>query len=553
MCIYSILVDFISKDSNTNYMFLRSIRSVLNAINFYLFVGLTVLLNILPGEAITIDGVYDGKVYLCNNEENRTVTIKFDKNENPSDYTFDWYDSKSPTTSLGTDSSKVLSVNDAENEICVKITHKGTNESNIQKFKVARSNQISIQNIYDDYKNNWLTNQNLKLCKKSSVKIHPELSNSDLSSVVYEWSKDVDKNGNKTKEKVGGNSEFLNVASPGNYHLTVSQYGCKVSKDFSISAADMVSLSGNDGLCDDEGELNLSASGMNSYEWKGNNIAPNGSSATVKETGTYTVIGKQEYNNAICWDTLTFVVKKKEALDLQVEGVTALCPGKTETSLTANVTNDDASDLDYSWSDDNGHDGSGGDLSNIGVGTYTITVSSNSGNKCPSTKVITVAKVDTVSKPQISGKLLICSGSSASLTIKNLDLATCNWYYGDSLCFVTHQGSSERAEPKWIGDYHVVGYTLGGCESKPTKFSLSKVNLPAVVLDTVKPCGDAPVSVKATYADSLTFNWGVSINKQPKSYVGTAVKNGGDYINTIEVSQTSKITAKVVDKNTSVS
>ena len=532
-------------------MYFRSVRSVLNAINFYSLVGLAMLLNTLPGGAITIDGVYDGKAYLCPSSNSNTLTVRAEKGEYLSDYSFEWWEGDNK---LSNSYSREITNTDERKKFYLKYTNKNTGAIGKIPFIVDHIYYMGNLKVTNSYGHDVINNdKDFHLCKDSIYKLQVTSVEVSVNGSTSSVSKGLTYNWIKNGKIISSDADYQ-VTEAGMYTVKVSYLGCTLPQDISILPANRLVITGNTELCAG-GQLNITASNYDSYRWSSNidshsESSDKGEKSTAiisKSDETYWVVGTKTYQaniNNTCKDSASFHVSKKEALDVKISGVTAFCPGKQATTLVAEVGDLDKSNLSFVWQKDGLQVGNTESIDITEAGTYKVEVTQN--GSCTGTDSKDIDKTEHVNDP-IRRDTFICKGESIGLKGKGVDLASFEWFNkGVSMGVTEGQANMEFLHE---GIYSVVGYTANKCKSKEIFFTLREADLPAVVISPVQPCGKDPQPVNAYYADSLMFNWqDDAFSLKPK-----VVKDGIGDISTITVNKNSKVTAFVKTKITGCS
>ncbi|MBK8659246.1 MAG: gliding motility-associated C-terminal domain-containing protein, partial [Bacteroidetes bacterium] len=184
----------------------------------------------------------------------------------------------------------------------------------------------------------------------------------------------------------------ITTSQSGTFFMTgADANGCQYlsnSITVTVNPAPVLSLvSSQDETCfgDNDGSITVNATGGQSpynFDW---NTTPVQSGATASNlaAGSYDAIATDGNG---CADTATYTISSPAQLILNIDNVTgASCFGFTDASVTVSTTGGN-SPYTYNWS--NGSVGS--ILSNVGAGTYSVTV--NDINNCSETSSMAVAE-----------------------------------------------------------------------------------------------------------------------------------------------------------------
>lgn len=406
---------------------------------------------------------------------------------------------------MGTGNIKTFGTEYAQKSVYVR----KKSSSDVKEVKIGNIDYIGIDNI--DQGNSGY------LCVGGSVELKPvenyngrlENKSFNVSSYVenrkYEWIYDGE---------VVGETRLFNAKKSGTYTLKFSNNECVVKKTVVVeSERKLLQISGTDAICNG-GSLILEVGGMDTYEWKGN-VSPieGNKKVRISSAGEYTVVGSTTIGG--CKDSITFKINEKEALDVKIDGVYALCEGENSTEITAYVAGMSSEDLSFTWSDEDGEFISNNPKITIDkVGTYTVTVSDEN---CDGENNVNVKRVSNVGPISLEpdGKVYICAGKKKSITGDGNNLVKFRWY--DSNGIEIKGKDDKTVEINVEGIYSVKGYTTEGCVSDSKEFTAQVVDNPGLILPELKPCiGDNP-ELRAQCADSLTFIWDSKTPDYPNS------------------------------------
>ncbi|MCQ2193421.1 MAG: gliding motility-associated C-terminal domain-containing protein [Paludibacteraceae bacterium] len=465
------------------------------------------------------------EVFLCQNSTSVDINIS---SPGLSTSVYEWFSDEDCKTKIGEGTTYTASATYEQKSIYVR--RKGTN-NDVREVKVGKLDWVGINQIKQG-------NEGC-LCKGGSVELTPfvgysgrinnESFNQDANTetLAYEWIYD----GARV-----GRTEKYNAEQPGTYTLKFSTNGCQVEQTVVVAAKkELLRLTGADQLCNG-GSLVIEVGGMDTYQWTGA-VAPIEGNKKVKIStpGEYKVVGSSNIGG--CKDSLSFTIKEKEALDVKIDGIYALCPGSTSTTLTALVEGVPNETLRFEWTD-----GYGNTMSNNAnitieeIGTYNVVVSDGNCNGGNTTTVLNVNNVGAISvQPE---DVIICAGYAKTVTARGDNLVKFKWF--DSLGNEVNGKTQDQVELKKEGNYSVIGYTKEGCPSERMQFPTRVVDNPSLIVPDLKPCvGDEP-ELMAQFADSLNFQWVVPT---PNEYLNSREK-------TIKISKDGTYKARVTDLTT---
>ena len=432
------------------------------------------------------------QVFLCPGATSVDVEIEMPGSASS---VYEWFSDKDCKSSLGDGTLKTIDSKYSQKSVFVR--KKGTSE--VKEVKIGNFDYIGIDNI--------VQGNSGYLCIGGSVELNPvenyngrlENKSIDVNDYVddckYEWIYDGE---------MVGDSKIYNARKSGTYTLRFSNNGCVVKKTVVVEEEKkLLQISGSDAICNG-GSLVLEVGGMDKYEWKGNVSLIDGSKKVrISSAGGYTVVGTTTIGG--CKDSITFKIKEKEALDVKIDGVYALCPGSTNTVLTAYVAGVPSNDLCFLWYDEFGLPFSEEPSITVEkVGTYKVTVSDENCEGANNVNVDVVSNVGPVTlKPE--GEVIICAGQKASVTGGGTNLISFRWYGPDGNEIIGKDDKTVEINKE--GFYHVQGYTTEGCPSEREEFKARVVDNPGLILPELKPCEGDTAELRAQSADSLKFVW----------------------------------------------
>ncbi|MCQ2190192.1 MAG: immunoglobulin domain-containing protein [Paludibacteraceae bacterium] len=436
-----------------------------------------------------VDGLYEGTIYACD-ENNGNVQI------NLTGYslskTYKWYSDKECKNEINTGYSFNYTLK--ENNASIYVIDVSI-PNDIKEIKVAKHYRIDG---YIDKKKEFL-------CKNGDVELtaiptSKGNANNVSASVIYKWSKD-----GKEIENVENVSSYK-ATEGGTYSVVLNHLGCTREIKTVIPSAPELKVSGVEKLCAG-GAITLDATGMDSYEWTGsNNFSQSGSQVTITTPGTYKVVGRKNE----CTDEKNFDIETKDNIDVDIVGPTTLCPGTSETTLTASTG---SGSYTYVWT----YQAMNGDRT-IGapeileaktqsivvnrLGKYKVDVKLN-GQTCKGSNFTTLTEAEEVGEVSVVPMpVVICAGYSATVSAKGTNLTRFDWTGNDGF-----SDSGEKVKLTEAGVYSVQAYSKQGCPSKIMSFDATMVNNPAIVIEKKYPCIGDDVYIEALCSDTLTFFW----------------------------------------------
>jgi trimeric autotransporter adhesin len=197
----------------------------------------------------------------------------------------------------------------------------------------------------------------------------------------------------------GGTGQGINVSSPGNYSVTVTDAnGCSGSATSTVveHPLPILSINGVDSYCAGASTSLSATPGLAAYQWSNNISSP---TIAVSTPGTYSVTASD--NNG-CSSIAAINVTELPLPAPTITGALSFCPGG---STTLGLDN---SYSQYLWS--NGHNGPSTELNAPGNISVTVT----DANGCVNEALAQVS-VHASPQPQISGALAYCQSSSTTL------------------------------------------------------------------------------------------------------------------------------------------
>ncbi len=332
-------------------------------------------------------------------------------------------------------------------------------------------------------------------------------------------------------------SQTISGLPVGTYNVTVTDdNGCIAAGSFVVAqpsavrpnatAIDITCFGSADGIID----LSKAGGGVPPYHYK----LDNGSYQTVSSfsnltAGIYTV---SVLDNNGCEGSETVTINEPPLLEIGLTSSTSTCQGTSNGSINITVSGGTGK-YSYNWTLPNGTTSVKEDLSGIGAGSYTVTVTDANG--CSQTQSFVI---DVVPPPVVTGitNHVLCNNTatgSIDITVAGTGPFTFLWS-GTGVRGVTTEDVSNLV----AGNYSVTVTNFGGCS---TSASFTVTEPAALSFSTVKTditgCGGT---------GSITFT--VAGGTQPYSY---SVDNGVSYSfsNEIQGLAAGNFSVKVKDAN----
>jgi hypothetical protein len=242
----------------------------------------------------------------------------------------------------------------------------------------------------------------------------------------------------------------------------------------------------------DSSTLSVSPTTFDSYFW---NTGSTNTSITVDSSGQYWVTSIENG----CYKTSIVEVVVNPSPTPLIDGYPYACGGSTD------LYSDSLIYTSYLWSN-----ASTNDSVNVGLGTYTLTVTDTNGCTATSAPVTVTAPV----APVISGTTAFCNGDSATLTT-TIPYVSYSWSTGSTNDSIT-VGTS--------GPFTVTCVDINGCTITSAPFSVSPFNYLLLASGVIPFCSNDSILLTAagTPAAGASYSWSNGDNTA-SSYVS----NGG--------------------------
>lgn len=460
------------------------------------------------------------EVFLCPGQSSKTIEIS-----QPRYYNFEWYDDSTCQLKLGEGSSITISNEKKGKSIYVKADTDP--KESVQEIKIKEADPITLSGIKQS--NNGI------LCKGGEVLLSADLTgNTSLEGVTFAWYKD---------NSFMGNDSTLSAKSLGNYTLEVTKQGCTTTQKTVITQEKKISrISGSDAVCSG-GNVNIEVGGMDTYQWSGEGLTnTTGNKNQISKAGVYTVVGNSQEGG--CEDTYTFTISEKEQLDVDIEGVTALCPGEASTILTASIPGIPNNMIQFMWTNKKGDViGTTPSISVDEEDDYKVSVSAEG---CNGETNKTIKRIKDVPPTSINGdnEMVICAGKSKQILAEGDNLNSFIWRKADGEIIDKTSGEIKLKED---GYYMVTGYTKDGCVSDTVSFHLTVKENPILTFPVYYPCEGDTITIEADFEEGTTFTWTIQDSEIDKSNPNLTIFQEGKYTGFVSDPKTSCTTSNSVE------
>ncbi|CAG5077091.1 DUF7948 domain-containing protein [Parvicella tangerina] len=256
--------------------------------------------------------------------------------------------------------------------------------------------------------------------------------------------------------------------------------------------------------------VTLTGSGASTYTW--DNSVTDGVAFNPTATTTYTVTGT-DASGCTATDQITVTVNTCSCtLPTLSEVVTDVtCAGGTDGAIDVTVTG--SSTYDYSWT----NSATTEDISGVGAGTYTITVTDQTDPTCVTTGTYTVNDGTSPTVVANATATTICSGDPVTLTGSGASTYTWDNSVTDGVAF----------NPTATTTYTVTGTDASGCTATDqitvtvNTCSCTLPTLSEVVTDVTCAGGtDGAIDVTVTGSSTYDYSWTNSATTEDISGVG---------------------------------
>jgi gliding motility-associated-like protein len=308
-------------------------------------------------------------------------------------------------------------------------------------------------------------------------------------------------------------TEDLNSLSPGTYNVEVleSPTGCISTATATIVEPDVLAITGagTDLACfeDGTGAIDITVTGgvLNyTFDWDNDGTGDNDDTEDLNSlaAGAYqiTVI---DNNGCVAVDAYTLI--EPAQIDITAIVTDNLCNGETNGAIDVTIANGVAP-YQYSWDLPSANE----DLSNLGAGTYTLTVTDD--NLCVEDSVFTITEPSAiVFDATVTDANCTFSDGSVTTNVSGGTLTspdyTYDWQFGGASIATTADITNEPA-----GTYVFFVTDDNGC-TVDTTVIINNINAPTITLDNVTDVtcfGDNDGSIDVTVAGGTapyTYVW----------------------------------------------
>ncbi len=332
------------------------------------------------------------------------------------------------------------------------------------------------------------------------------------------------------------------------YTVTVTDdNACTVVDSFIVNAPDSIALTAvvMDVACNGEanGAIDLTASGGTGtllFAWSN---AETTEDITALAAGTYTVVVTDAN---LCSDSATYSVSAPSALAIAMSMVTNVtCPGGADGAV--NITADGGTaPYAYAWTTGS----TANEITGVGAGTYTVTLTDNNGCILDSSFVVTAPDAFDISA---SATDVSCNGESDGAIDLSVSGATSPYTFAWSNAETTEDLTGLAA-----GSYTVTVTDDAGCEAAPETVSISEpaalgVDFTVTDITDADPNGGAVDASVSGGTEAYGYNWSngettedIADLSDPGFYVLTITDaNGCELIDSADVRSTVGITGVV--------
>jgi hypothetical protein len=303
-------------------------------------------------------------------------------------------------------------------------------------------------------------------------------------------------------------TQSTTVNTTGTYSVTVSNSsGCTgtTSAVFTVNSNPIPTISGPSSICSGNSATLDAGSGYSSYLWSNNATTQ---SISVNATGTYLVTVS---NSSGCTGTTSAVFIVNSNPIPTISGPSSICSGN---SATLDAGSGYSS---YLWS----NNATSQTISVNTTGTFTVTVSNNSGCTGTSSAVFTVNSNPT---PSITGPSSICSGNTATLDAGS-GYSSYSW---------SNNANSQTISASTSGTYAVTVTNGNGC-SATTQTLLTVNNNPSATASGNTPCEGQALNLSS--GGGTTYIWAgpnsFSSTVQNPTVSGVVLSDAGTYLVTV--------------------
>jgi gliding motility-associated-like protein len=248
-------------------------------------------------------------------------------------------------------------------------------------------------------------------------------------------------------------SSSINNLSPGVYVLTLTDgLGCQITKSATISQPNALSITSTvvDVACNNgnNGSISLSVSGGTanySYQWSNN---ANSSSIINLSAGNYSVTVTDANN---CTKTQTFTINQPNAISISESITNPVCNGVNSGSISLTVSGGTPA-FNYIWNNNS----TNSNISNVGAGTYQVTVTDANG--CSKTKSFTITEPASLTN-NATMNMVSCFGGNNGSIAANLSGGIPSYSYSWS-----NNSTNPSINSLIAGNYTLTTTDANGCQ-----------------------------------------------------------------------------------------
>lgn len=300
----------------------------------------------------------------------------------------------------------------------------------------------------------------------------------------------------------GATTSSITVDTSGVYILNIAISACPSQDSIRVTVVPnpVVTITGNDTICQGQTTSFNAGSGYSSYDW---GASGNTQSITTGTAGLYNVT-VVDTNGCTGTDNILLVVNPLPTP--VIAGDLEICSGQTTTTLSAN-----AGYVNYNW-------GGGNTGQSLGVsvaGNYTVTVTDN--NSCIGSASVTVI-ANPLPTPSITGDLDFCQGDNSTLDAGAY--SQYSWSAG---------GTGQTINVNTANTFTVTVTDVNGCTGSASATTVVYPNPTPVITgnDTICDLTTTTLNAGAGYS---TYQWGGN-----GSGSGQSITTGtpGNYIVTV--------------------
>lgn len=282
----------------------------------------------------------------------------------------------------------------------------------------------------------------------------------------------------------GAHASQITVSNAGSYSVTVTdanQCTNRATVQLVVHNRPVITINGRTKICQG-GNTTLLATGANTYSWS---TGESNASITTSSTGTYSVIGTDEYGCAASKSvTLT-----SSPVTASITGTPFFCYGK---STTLTVTGDKFNT--YHWFD-------GSTLESVDIstaGTYSVTVTNADG--CQNVLSVSVSEYNNT-PPTIDGTPTLCENQTTTLLASG------------AKSYVWDNGSTQAMITVGVtGTYVVTATNDYGCTATASYTVLVYPSPIVSIVATDTICRNGSAVLTAVSPAAVSYMWGTGQN-----------------------------------------